>query len=207
MSYFDKVPEILYLKYDSNPEDGTFITIKNIFARIKLIDNIVPGSTIFDDYFIRDGERPDTISMDFYTDPGNDWIIMMINNIKNLYNDWPMTRPVFNSYLNEKYDSVEEVHHYETVEQKYNGEIILPGGLQVGEAYRFVDPDGNQKSKEDSRGPVSNYVHELRINDKKREILILKPALVSQFVEIFTKEMRFTPSTEYVSPNLKISKN
>jgi len=207
MSYFDKVPEIRYLKYDKNPEDGTFITIKNIFARIKLIDNIVPGSTLFDDYFVRDGERPDTISMDFYTDPGNDWIIMMINNIKNLYSDWPMSRPVFENYMNATYDSNEAVHHYETVEQRYNGEIILPAGLQVGESYRFIDPSGNEKSAEKSRGPVSNYVHELRKNDKKREILILKPALVSQFTEIFVKEMRFTPSTEYVSPNLKISKN
>jgi len=55
MAYFDKVPEILYLKYDKNPQNGTYIAIKNIFARIKLVDNIIPTSTIFDDYFVRDG--------------------------------------------------------------------------------------------------------------------------------------------------------
>jgi len=207
MAYFDKVPEILYLKYDKNPNDGTYITIKNIFARIKLIDNIVPGSTIFEDYFVRDGERPDTISMDYYGDPGYDWIIMMINNIKNLYNDWPMTQPVFETYLNATYDDVRGIHHYETIEQKYDDNIILPAGLQVGEAYRFVDPDGNLVSKEQSRGPVSNYIYELRKNDKKREIFVLRPALVDQFVEIFTNEMKFTPSTEYLNETLKISNN
>lgn len=207
MAYFDKVPEILYLKYDKNPEDGTYIAIRNIFARIKLIDNIVPGGTLFEDYFVKDGERPDTIAMDFYSDPGLDWIIMIINNIKNLYNDWPMTQPVFINYLNAQYDDYKSIHHYETVEQKYNGEIILPGGLEVGEAYRFVTPDGNTLTAEESRGPVDNYVYELRKNDKKREILVLRPALVDEFVEIFTKEMRFTPSTEYLSETLKISRN
>ena len=207
MAYFNRVPEILYLKYDKNPENGTYITIRNIFARIKLIDDIVPGSTLLEDYFVKDGERPDTIAMDFYSDPGYDWIIMMINNIKNLYSDWPMSKSVFEEYVNSKYDDVEAIHHYETVEQKYEGEIILPGGLEVGEAYRFVTPEGNTLSAEDSRGPVNNYIYELRKNDKKREIYVLRPALVDEFIEIFTNEMKFTPSTEFVSENLKISNN
>ena len=207
MAYFNRVPEILYLKYDKNPENGTYITIRNIFARIKLIDDIVPGSTLLEDYFVKDGERPDTIAMDFYSDPGLDWIVMMINNIKNLYSDWPMSKSVFEEYVNSKYDDVEAIHHYETVEQKYEGEIILPGGLEVGEAYRFVTPEGNTLSAEDSRGPVDNYIYELRKNDKKREIYVLRPALVDEFIEIFTNEMKFTPSTEFVSENLKISNN
>ena len=207
MAYFNRVPEILYLKYDKNPEDGTYITIRNIFARIKLIDDVVPGSTILEDYFVEDGQRPDTIAMEFYRDPGLDWIVMMINNIKNLYGDWPMTKVVFEEYVNSKYDSVEGIHHYETVEQKYDGEIILPGGLEVGEAYRFITPEGTTLSAEDSRGPVTNYIYELRKNDKKREIYILRPAFVDEFIEIFNREMKFTPSTEYVSENLKISKN
>ena len=207
MAYFNRVPEILYLKYDKNPEDGTYIAIKNIFARIKLIDDIVPSSTILEDYFVKDGERPDTIAMDFYRNPGNDWIILMINNIKNLYSDWPMTQSVFEEYVNSKYDDVSAIHHYETVEQKYEDEVILPAGLEVGEAYRFITPEGNTLSAENSRGPVSNYVYELRKNDKKREIFVLRPALVDEFIEIFTNEMKFTPSTEFVSENLKVSSN
>jgi hypothetical protein len=207
MAYFDKVPEILYLKYDKNPQNGTYIAIKNSFARIKLIDDVVPAATVFDDYFIKDGERPDTISMDYYSDPGNDWIIMMINNIRNLYDDWPMEHSSFNEYLNSKYDDVTAVHHYETIEQIHNDNMILPAGLHVGEAYQFVTPEGNLVSKEASRGPISNYIYELRKNDKKREILILKPSLLDEFIEIFEKEMKFTPSTEYVSSSLKISKN
>jgi hypothetical protein len=85
--------------------------------------------------------------------------------------------------------------------------MILPAGLHVGEAYQFITPEGNLVSKEASRGPISNYIYELRKNDKKREILILKPSLLDEFIEIFEKEMKFTPSTEYVSSSLKISKN
>ena len=82
MAYFDKVPDILYLKYNKNKYDGSFIAIKNIFSRIKIIDNVIPSITILEDYTLDDKERPDTVSFDFYDDPGYDWVIMMINNTK-----------------------------------------------------------------------------------------------------------------------------
>ena len=135
--YFKNLPDILYLKYKKNPFDGNYILIKNIFARIKLVDDIIPSATIFDDYFIQDGERPDTIANDFYESPYKDWVIILINNINNLYSDWPLTRSAFDDYVRSKYSNPEAPHHYETIEQYYNGNLLLPGGLQVGESFQY----------------------------------------------------------------------
>ena len=85
MAYFNKVPNLLYLKYTSNPYDGQWIEIKNIFSRIKIADNIKDNVTAFDDYFIEDGDRPDSISFEMYDDPGYDWTILLMNNIVNLH--------------------------------------------------------------------------------------------------------------------------
>ena len=52
MAYFDKVPNLLYLKYTSNPYDGQWIEIKNIFSRIKIADDVKGNVTAFEDYFI-----------------------------------------------------------------------------------------------------------------------------------------------------------
>lgn len=203
MAYFDKVPDILYLKYDKNPYDGDFIRIKNIFGRIKVIDEVLEGATVFQDYFVQDNERPDTIAYDFYKDPGLDWVIMIINNIRNIHSDWPKNSSTLTNYIERKYNNPNDVHHYETLEQRFNERLILQGGIEVGESFRFIDPRGITRTAEESRGPVNNLVYETRENDKKKQIYILKENLIEEFVEIFTKEMKFTPSTEFVTETLK----
>lgn len=205
--YFNKIPNILYLRYNKNPFDGTYILIKNIFARIKLVDDIIPNATLFNDYFVKDGERPDTISFDIYGDSGYDWIIVLINNIRNLYSDWPMTSRAFDEYVSQKYTDISAPHHYVTIEQFYNGKKILDGGLEVGEAFQFIKPNNDLVPKSESRAPVSNYAYELELNEKKRQILILRPEFLDQFVEIFEDYMKFTPSTEFINEKLKISRN
>ena len=207
MSYFDKVSDIIYLKYKKNKYDGKYIQIKNIFSRIKIIDDVLPGATTFEDYFIQDGERPDTVAYDYYGDSGLDWIILIINNIKNVYEDWPMTTTVLNEYVAKKYSNAGDVHHYETLQQTYNGTIILESGITVGESFRFTTPEGITRSAALSRRTVSNYEYEADKNEEKRQIYILKPSFVDSFTEIFEKEMKFTPSTEFVTEKLKISNN
>ena len=202
--YFGRIPNLLYLKYKKNPFDGNYIQIKNIFARIKLVDDIIPSATIFEDYFIKDGERPDTISFNLYEDPGYDWVIILINNIRNLYSDWPKPKTAFESYVYSKYSNPFEIHHYETIEQYWRGSKVLESGLQVGESFQFAKPDGLLIPKNESRIGITNYEYETRINDSNREILLLRPQFIEQFVEIFEQQMQFTPSTEYINQTLKI---
>lgn len=201
--YFSLIPNILYLKYDKNPYDGNYILIKNIFARIKLVDNIKPSATIFEDYFVKDWERPDTIAMEYYGNPKYDWVIILLNNIVNLYSDWPMANNVFDQYLSAKYQDVEDVHHYESLEISYKNNTIMPGGVIVEESFQFRLPTGELLSKSQSRIAVSNYLHETKLNDEKKEIILLRPEYLNQFETIFQKEMQYTPSTEYVNKLLK----
>ena len=56
MAYFDKIPNISYLKYKKNPYDGDFITIKNIFGRVKVIDDVLAGATVFEDILLKMGK-------------------------------------------------------------------------------------------------------------------------------------------------------
>ena len=207
MAYFNKVSEILYLKYDKNPYNGDFIRIKNIFSRIKIVDDVLPQVTLLEDVFVNNGDRPDTVANEYYNDPGLDWVIMMINNINNLYADWPMESSVLESYIKTKYANPSEIHHYETFEQIYEHQVILKAGLIVGENFQFVTPQNITLSLNQSRLPISNREYERRENDKKRQILVLRPEFVKQFVSIVEKELQFTPSTEYINSGLKISVN
>ena len=201
--YYNKIPNILYLRYNKNPYDGTYVLIKNIFARIKLVDDIIPNATLFNDYFVKDGERPDTVSFDVYGDSDYDWIVILINNIRNLYSDWPMTSRAFDEYVSQKYTDISAPHHYETIEQYYNGKKILDGGLEVGEAFQFVKPNGDVVPKTEARAPVSNYAYELDLNEKKREIFLLKPSYLEPFLDNFRKTNLYQKSKDYISSTLK----
>ncbi len=207
MAYFDKVSEILYLRYEKNPYNGNFIRIKNIFSRIKIVDDVLPQTTLLEDIFVQNGERPDSLAKEYYDDPGLDWVIMMINNINNLYADWPMEGSVLENYINSKYSNVLGIHHYETNEQIYENEIILKSGLIVDENFQFITPNNITLSLNKSRSPITNAEYERKENDKKKEILILKPEFIQEFVSIVEEQLKFTPSTEYISSNLKISTN
>lgn len=207
MAYFNKVSEILYLKYDKNPYNGDFIRIKNIFSRIKIVDDVLPQTTLLEDIFVQNGERPDNISKEYYNDPGFDWVIMMINNINNLYKDWPLESNVLENYINGKYAEPLDIHHYETIEQSYEDDIILKSGLTVEETFQFITPNNITLSKNESRIGISNAEYERRENDKKREILILRPEFLPEFVRITEDQLKFTPSTEFINSRLKVSTN
>ena len=207
MAYFNKVSEILYLKYDKNPYNGDFIRIKNIFSRIKIVDDVLPQTTLLEDIFVQNGERPDNISKEYYNDPGFDWVIMMINNINNLYKDWPLESNVLENYINGKYAEPLDIHHYETIEQSYEDDIILKSGLTVEETFQFITPNNITLSKNKSRIGISNAEYERRENDKKREILILRPEFLPEFVRITEDQLKFTPSTEFINSRLKVSTN
>lgn len=203
--YFSKLPEIVYLKYKKNPFDGDYILIKNIFSRIKLIDSVKPSATLFEDYFVKDWERPDTIAMEKYENPKYDWVVILLNNIVNVYSDWPMPDAVFQQYLYKKYQNLDEVHHYETLPISYKNNIIMPGGVVVDESFQFKLPTGQLLSKSQSRIGVPNYEYESRLNEEKRNIILLRPEFLEEFEQIFDEIVQYTPSTEYITRTLKLS--
>ena len=60
----------------------------------------------------------------------------MSNNVINPYFDWPMSQPVLDDYINQKYAAPYEVKHYETREVKNSaGATVLPEGQIVDESF------------------------------------------------------------------------
>ena len=205
MAYFSNIPNLLYLKYTQNPFDGQWLEIKNIFSRIKVVPDEIGTVTVFDDYFIADGDRPDTISYEMYDDPNYDWTILLINNMINLYNDWPKSKHALDEYVTHKYQDTEGIHHYEAIEQKYKGNVVVSGGMKVDEAYQYVTPEGLTLTKAQSRVGITNYTYEIDINEKKREINLIKPDLIPQFNQMFKEKMRFKPSTKFINEKRRIA--
>lgn len=133
MAYFNELPNFEYISNFSNKNTNEdYIKVKNIFIRAKIREDIFNYVTSLEDYYIKEGERPDQIAEKYYEDPELDWIVLITNNITDAQNQWPLDGEVFRNYLIDKYGSDEtlnEIHHYETVNirDQYDRRIIESG--------------------------------------------------------------------------------
>ena len=85
-NYFSYLPNV-YVRtatYRQNNVDPYILT-KNLFRRVKIRDDVEGFITGFTQYTIVNNERPDNVSMKMYGDPEYDWVILMTNNITNLF--------------------------------------------------------------------------------------------------------------------------
>lgn len=150
--YFSQVPNFEYINRNYDRKNSNdFVEVKNLFKRVKIKDDIFENINYFDRYEIQGDERPDNVAYKIYKNSNLDWLILLSNNILNVYEEWPLTNESFDRVMLEKYGSYEklnEIHHYETKEvTNSSGKIIIPEGLIVSNLiidYRrfLVDENG-----------------------------------------------------------------
>ena len=146
-----------------------FVAAKNIFRRVKIRDKVQDSILGFEQYSVGNNERPDQVANELYGDPELDWVVLLCNNIINIYNEWPMSEQELYAYVASRYADVKGVHHYETMEIKGdNGEILLEAGKVVNSTFKYVTSDNITVVP--SRIPISNYDHERALNDEKNLI-------------------------------------
>ena len=195
MAYFDQLPTVFVA--DSGQEEKVkYKEVKNIFRRVILPEKMAKYATLFNEYYIPDGMRPDMVAQKFYGDPELDWIILLSNNITDVYTQWPKRESALNEYVANIYDDPDSVHHWETVEVKSGDIVIAKSGIEVNESYRGIDIDGNALSKDQSIYPVSNYEHESYLNEKSRLISIPTSRLVDFYEEQFKDLVDYQPHDE-----------
>ena len=210
-SYFRQVPK---LDYPSLTNDRTsvydFQTVKNLFKRAVIRDDIFNDVTAFTKYSVEGDERPDSVAYDFYGDSGLDWVVLTTNNIIHVRDEWPMGSQDFLTYLNEKYTESElaNIHHYETeILRDSNGRLIQPEGLRVPAGHSVTFLDNGVLRTESQLTSFTFFEHETDLNDKKREISILKREYLSLFLEDFAEIMEYKPSEQFVNEDLKKTEN
>ena len=210
--YFRNLPNLLYVNRNENQrENENYSVVKNFFKKAKLRNDIFENVAFFDKFIVKGDDRPDNVADTVYGDSTLDWVVLLSNNIINIQSEWPLSQADFNTYLNEKYDSEEQlyagIHHYEANEVKTSdNKIIIKLGTRVGigQSVSYFD-DGLQQqvTVTDIALPVTNYIHEQNINDKKREIFLLKPIYLNLVFDDMENIMSYKKgSTQFVSETL-----
>jgi len=214
-SYFRQVPNFEYVSRNSDEQNiSDYVAVKNLFKRGKIREDIFENLQFFEKYSIIGDERPDNVAYKFYSDETLDWVVLLSNNILDVYNEWPMTQRTFDKVMLEKYGSYDNlyngIHHYETQEVKNSsGIIIVPSGLEVNEDF-FVEYNDNGLIvyKKNIVNAITNYEYEFDIENQKRNIYILKPLYLSVVFNDMEEIMPYKKGgDQYVNPTLKRADN
>ena len=209
MSYFRELPNLEYQSFlSSRKGSDDYLLVKNIFRRVKLRDDLQNVFTIFNKYQIQEGARPDTVAEELYGSSQYDWVVLIGAGIINVRNEWPLSDRDIYRYSEQLYgNELNAVHHYETEEIKDSrGRLILPAGKIVDSTFTIPDPNIPIQTLNPVVG-ISNYEYEVRKNNKKRDIYILKPAYLQQVINDTRKAMTYDRSSQYVNDKLIRTEN
>lgn len=201
MGYFRELPELLYPSFLSDKNSSlNYVEVKNLFRRVKLRDDLQNVLTLFDKYEIPEGSRPELVAEEIYGSDELDWVVLLTAGIINVRDEWPLLdRDLYNYSLDKYgYSDLNATRHYETTQVKdSSGRLILPAGKVVDGTFTIPNPADPTATLNPVVG-ISNYEYEVRKNDKKRSIYLLKPGYLQQFLNDMRDIMVYGPSSQYV---------
>ena len=171
MSYFSQFPLMAY----DMAGNQQYKLLPNILKRVKLRSNLRAGSFLFDNYDVKDGERPEDVAFKWFGDAKYHWIILMTNNITDRYYQWPLSQPQFAEHLTDKYGSGSEdaTHHYEKSQDS---------GKTSSRDYSHKVECNSDDGDPDT---ITNRQYEQRKQDEYRQIRLLDTRYLSTFIEEF----------------------
>ena len=209
MSYFRELPDLFYQSpLKDRVSSREYVRVKNLFRRVKLRDDLQNVFTLFNKYEINQGERPDTVAEDLYGSADLDWVVMLTAGIINVRDQWPLSDYELYRYAENKYgDELNSTRFYETTEVKdSSGRLILPKGKIVDSGFTIPNPASKTQNLNPVTG-VSNYEYEVRKNDDKRLIYILKPDYLQLYLNDMRRIMQYEKSSQYINRRLASTEN
>jgi hypothetical protein len=210
--YFNYFPKVPYI-YDNNQTSIDVVT--NLTFKFRFNETFRENSVVYYDYIVPEGETPEILASKIYNSPERHWIILMVNNIVNPLDDWPMNGYSLNKFINSKYSTNEyadtantsntgiqwaesNIKEYFIKEKKT---IINTGKSEektiiiTQQDHANTSPittnnytlsDGTQIELRRTRGTKTYYDYEVENNEEKRKIKLLK----NEFVPFVEKEFR-----------------
>jgi len=173
MRYFNEFPVI---DYNLSGVNGNTTKVTDIFRRVKVRNKIASNVSLFDKLNVPEGDKPEDIAYKAYGDADYFWVVCLMNNVVNRYYDWPLDEYNFQQYVADKYSNPDGIHHYE---------ITQSSGKQTGDGPSDYSHKLEVNSDTVGAESVSNIEYERRLQDQKRQIQLLRPEFLNEFIEEF----------------------
>ena len=169
--YFGNFPIIAY----DSVGNGDFKLVTNLLKRVAVRSKVRSNTLLYDTYDVKEGETPEILADKLYGDAELHWVILFVNNVIDVYHQWPQNQNQFLAYINDKYSDVDATHHYEI--SQVSGDTTIKIDI------------GTDNTDYPTASIVTNYEYEEDFQDKKRQVKLLDPAYVEPFVTEYEKLM------------------
>lgn len=205
--YFNFFPQTVYT-LDSKHVD----VVNNITSRFNFEENFKINTEVSYEYDIKDSDTPEIIASKYYGDPERHWIILLFNNMVDPQFDWPMSYNTLIRFMDEKYKNnaapgqsgsnwaKSEINGYYKVEKrtllrtntitidKLKIDANTYAGLTTStDTPPITLPDSQLLKIEIYKETQSYYDYEMKLNDSKRKIKLLKPEFVRNVEQEFRR--------------------
>ena len=183
--YFKNFPTIIY----DAVGNGEFKDVKNLLRRVSVRAKVKTNALFYDTYDVKEGETPESIADKLYDDPELHWIVLLVNDITDRYHQWPMNYSQFNQFIADKYlrsdgtSNVDGTHHYELAQSSGNTDTKIE--VYNNSALYTGDDDSYSNAT-----VITNREYEEQQQEIKRQIRLLDPRYVQQFVEEYETLMK-----------------
>ena len=193
MKYFRTLPTIVHPDWN-----GNFVSATNLVTRAYLLPSLQNNVYLYYDYTVKDFDKPESISYKYYNDQYRYWMLLYANNIFDAQAEWPMQFENFILYLKDKYSSdaanasmlpivytQSTIHHYEKIVTTFNNvendkttiTLVVDANTYLNTTQTTQSsalPDGTIVTKQIQKNVVSIYDYELKVNDDKKNIKLIK---------------------------------
>ena len=166
--------------YDLNG-DGKDKLVTDLMTRVKVREKIIDEASLYDKYEVPSGESPAATAFKHFGSRQYHWVVLLTNNITDVYYDWPMSEQSFETFIRDKYTNPDGVHHYE---------VTQSSGKTTGSGPDDYSHKIEVNSDATGAQSVSNREYEQRLQDEKRSINLLNPAYLTTFIEEFNNLVR-----------------
>lgn len=207
-NYLNTLPN---LKYPSlNPKSNSLFDyddVKNFFVRLIIREDIFQNVNFNTKYKVKGNERPDNVAEKVYGNSKLDWIVLLSNNIIDVYNEWPIEDFRFYEFLDNKYQgqNYNDIAYYETTEiRDTQGRLLLKKGLRVDSTFTFTNPLTNSTTSPII--PVTYLDIEKKKNDAKRNIVLLRKEYVANADREF-RDLEYNLSSQFLDRKTKLVSN
>lgn len=161
--YFNMMPQLLINLYN---QDLQYKQVTDITTRAISSAELRSNIFLYDTYDVKDWETPEILADKFYNDPQLHWVILLCNDIIDPAFDWVIPSDVLLQKAIQQY-----------------------GEENINKTHHWVDEFGNWvNSTHPNSAAITNIEYEEELNEKKRQIKILKTDYLNSFVdEVETK--------------------
>lgn len=167
---FKFYPKLLY-----KVDEYDYFKVSDINFYSKIRDYVLSfGLTNGRPYTIKDGEAPSLVSYKLYGTTRYDYGLLILNDIRNIYDEWPRTEKSFNEYIELKYGSV-------SAAKSTGAKYYRSDGKKVSQEKWLQLTDGGKYYE-------TNYDYEIKLNDEKAKIKTLDYNLMISF-EVELRQM------------------